>query len=291
MMALITTYCGFVAIVGRPNVGKSTLFNKLLGHKVSIISSKPQTTRNRIIGIHTDGPYQAIYVDTPGINIKYNIANRLMNRVASSSIYNVDLIIFVVEETNWKHDDEIIFNNLCKVHCPVLLAINKVDNVKDKKKLLPYIKLLSNKKINFLEILPICATNGINVDNLSLIVRNNLPSAVHYFHKNYITDRSNKFIISEIIREKLIIYLDKELPYTITVEIKNIILNKNSCYDINCIILTECAGHKKIIIGKNGNMIKNIGIAARQDIEKILKNKVYITLWVKIKCMIIDLLV
>jgi len=273
---MITTYCGFVAIVGRPNVGKSTLFNKLLGHKVSIISSKQQTTRNIILGINTDGPYQAIYVDTPGINIE----NRLMNRVASSYIYNVDFIIFVVEETNWKNDDEIIFNKLCKVHCPVLLAINKVDNVKDKKKLLPYINLLSNKKINFLDILPICANNGINVDNLSLIVRNKLPSAVHYFNKNYITDRSNKFIISEIIREKLIFYLDKELPYTIKVDIKNIIIN-NSCYDINCIILTDYVGHKKIIIGKNGNMIKNIGIAARKDIEKILKNKVYLNLWVK----------
>ena len=152
-----TQYCGFIAIVGRPNVGKSTLLNQLLGQKVSITSRKPQTTRHRIMGIDTEGPYQAIYVDTPGLHIEEKRAiNRLMNRAASSSIGDVELVIFVVEGTNWTDDDEMVLNKLRSLKCPVLLAINKVDNVTDKSKLLPHIAFLS-QQMNFLDVVPISA--------------------------------------------------------------------------------------------------------------------------------------
>lgn len=177
------TYCGFVAIVGWPNVGKSTLLNQLLGQKVSITSRKPQTTRHRIMGIHTEGPYQAIYVDTPGLHIEEKRAiNRLMNRAASSSIGDVELIIFVVEGTHWTDDDEMVVKQAARPKMPVLLAINKVDNVADKTKLLPHIQMLS-EKMSFLDVVPISAEKGTNVDTIAAIVRKHLPQAIHHFRK------------------------------------------------------------------------------------------------------------
>ncbi len=189
-------YCGFIAIVGRPNVGKSTLLNQLLGQKVSITSRKPQTTRHRIMGIDTDGPYQAIYVDTPGLHIEEKRAiNRLMNRAASSSIGDVELVIFVVEGTNWTADDEMVVNKLRGLKSPVLLAINKVDNVTDKSKLLPHIAFLS-QQMNFLDVVPISAEKGMNVDTIAAIARKVLPEAEHHFPDDYITDRSQRFMAS-----------------------------------------------------------------------------------------------
>lgn len=168
-----TTYCGFIAIVGRPNVGKSTLLNQLLGQKISITSRKPQTTRHRIMGIHTEGPYQAIYVDTPGLHIEEKRAiNRLMNRAASSSIGDVELVIFVVEGTHWTADDEMVVNKLRDLKAPVILAINKVDNVQDKAALLPHIQFLS-EQMNFMDVVPISAEKGTNVDTIASIVRKN----------------------------------------------------------------------------------------------------------------------
>ena len=162
-----TTYCGFIAIVGRPNVGKSTLLNQLLGQKISITSRKPQTTRHRIMGIHTEGPYQAIYVDTPGLHIEEKRAiNRLMNRAASSSIGDVELVIFVVEGTHWTADDEMVVNKLRDLKAPVILAINKVDNVQDKAALLPHIQFLS-EQMNFMDVVPISAEKGTNVDTIA----------------------------------------------------------------------------------------------------------------------------
>lgn len=202
-MSEVKQHCGFIAIVGRPNVGKSTLLNQLLGQKVSITSRKPQTTRHRIMGIDTDGAYQAIYVDTHGLHIEEKRAiNRLMNRAASSSIGDVELVIFVVEGTNWTADDEMVVNKLRSLRCPVLLAINKVDNVTDKSKLLPHIAFLS-QQMNFLDVVPISAEKGMNVDTIAGIVRKLLPEAEHHFPEDYITDRSQRFMASEIIREKL----------------------------------------------------------------------------------------
>ena len=277
------TYCGFIAIVGRPNVGKSTLLNNLLGQKISITSRKAQTTRHRIVGIHTEGAYQAIYVDTPGLHMEEKRAiNRLMNKAASSSIGDVELVIFVVEGTNWTPDDEMVLNKLKSLRCPVLLAINKVDNVTDKTKLLPHIGFLS-QQMDFLDVVPISAEKGMNVDTIAKIVRNCLPEAIHHFPEDYITDRSQRFMASEIIREKLMRFLGEELPYSVTVEIEQFVTNDRGGYDIHGLILVEREGQKKMVIGNKGAKIKKIGTEARMDMEDLFENKVHLELWVKVK--------
>ena len=276
-------YCGFVAIVGRPNVGKSTLLNELLGQKISITSRKPQTTRHRIMGIHTEGPYQAIYVDTPGLHMEEKRAiNRLMNRAASSSIGDVELVIFVVEGTHWTPDDEMVVNKLRDIKAPVLLAINKIDNVTDKSKLLPHLQFLS-EQMNFIDIVPMSAEKRINVDTIASIVRKHLPEAIHHFPEDYITDRSQRFMASEIIREKLMRFLGEELPYSVTVEIERFVSNERGGYDINGLILVEREGQKKMVIGNKGSKIKTIGIESRQDMENMFEAKVHLELWVKVK--------
>lgn len=277
------TYSGCVVIVGRPNVGKSTLLNQLLGQKVSITSHKPQTTIHYIMGIHTEGPYQAIYLDTPGMQVKKKRAlNCLINFNASRSIGNIELIIFVVEGTYWVADDEMVVNNLRNLKLPVVLTINKIDNIANKAKLLPHIHFLS-QKMNFYDIIPISAENGINVDTLSRVVHDSLPEAVHYFPEDYITDHSQRFMASEIIREKLIRFLGKELPYVIRVETEFFITNKCGSYNIQSLIFVERESQKRIVIGNKGNKIKTIGIEARQDMEIMFQMHVHLKLWVKVK--------
>ncbi|KMV72684.1 GTPase Era [Rosenbergiella epipactidis] len=277
------THCGFIAIVGRPNVGKSTLLNQLLGQKVSITSRKPQTTRHRIMGIDTQGAYQAIYVDTPGLHIEEKRAiNRLMNRAASSSIGDVELIVFVVEGTRWTEDDEMVLNKLKSVKVPVILAINKIDNIQDKTILLPHIQQIS-QKMNFADVVPLCAETGQNVDAIARIVHNTLPEADHHFPEDYVTDRSQRFMASEIIREKLMRFLGAELPYSVTVEIERFVANERGGYDINGLILVEREGQKKMVIGNKGSKIKTIGIEARRDMEEMFESRVHLELWVKVK--------
>ncbi|MDO4627322.1 MAG: GTPase Era [Pasteurellaceae bacterium] len=277
------TYCGFIAIVGRPNVGKSTLLNKILGQKISITSRKAQTTRHRIVGIHTDGSYQAVYVDTPGLHIEEKRAiNRLMNRAASSAIGDVDLIIFVVDGTHWNEDDEMVLNKLRQARAPVVLAINKIDNVKNKDELLPFITELS-QKFDFKDIVPISAQRGKNVQQLQKIVRQSLHKGIHHFPEDYVTDRSQRFMASEIIREKLMRFMGQELPYSVTVEIEQFKLNERGTYEINGLILVERDGQKKMVIGQGGQKIKTIGIEARADMERLFDNKVHLELWVKVK--------
>ena len=277
------TYCGFIAIVGRPNVGKSTLLNKILGQKISITSRKAQTTRHRIVGIHTEGAYQAIYVDTPGLHIEEKrVINRLMNRAASSAIGDVDLIIFVVEGTKWTEDDEMVLNKLHAAKAPVVLAINKIDNVKEKDELLTHITELS-QKFDFVEILPISAQRGKNVHILQKIVRDSLREGVHHFPEEYVTDRSQRFMASEIIREKLMRFTGEELPYSVTVEIEQFKVNERGVYEINGLILVEREGQKKMVIGAKGQKIKTIGIEARADMERLFDAQVHLELWVKVK--------
>lgn len=277
------TYCGFIAIVGRPNVGKSTLLNKILGQKISITSRKAQTTRHRIVGIKTEGAYQAIYVDTPGLHIEEKRAiNRLMNRAASSAIGDVDLIIFVVDGTHWNADDEMVLNKLRNAKVPVVLAINKVDNIKNKDELLPFITDISGK-FNFAHIVPISAQHGNNVHELEKIVRQSLREGAHHFPEDYVTDRSQRFMASEIIREKLMRFTGEELPYSVTVEIEQFKVNKRGTYEINGLILVEREGQKKMVIGAGGQKIKTIGIEARADMERLFDNKVHLELWVKVK--------
>lgn len=278
-----TPHCGFIAIVGRPNVGKSTLLNQLLGQKISITSRKPQTTRHRIMGIHTEGPYQAIYVDTPGLHMEEKRAiNRLMNRAASSSIGDVELVIFVVEGTKWTADDEMVVNKLKDNRVPVLLAINKVDNITDKSILLPHMKFLS-EQMDFMDVVPISAESGKNVDTIASIVRKRLPEAVHHFPEDHITDRSQRFMASEIIREKLMRFLGAELPYSVTVEIEQFVTNERGGYTIHGLILVEREGQKKMVIGNKGAKIKVIGTEARKDMEEMFEMKVHLELWVKVK--------
>ena len=277
------TYCGFIAIVGRPNVGKSTLLNKILGQKISITSRKAQTTRHRIVGIHTEGVYQAVYVDTPGLHIEEKRAiNRLMNRAASSAIGDVDLIIFVVDGTHWNADDEMVLNKLRQAKSPVVLAINKIDNVKNKDELLPFITELSGK-FDFVEIIPISAQRGNNVHKLQEIVRKSLKKGIHHFPEDYVTDRSQRFMASEIIREKLMRFMGDELPYSVTVEIEQFKVNERGTYEINGLILVEREGQKKMVIGHGGQKIKTIGTEARADMERLFDNKVHLELWVKVK--------
>lgn len=283
-MTETTQHCGFVAIVGRPNVGKSTLLNQLLGQKVSITSRKAQTTRHRIVGIDTQDNDQIIYIDTPGLHIEEKRAiNRLMNRAASSSIGDVELVILVVEGTHWTDDDEMVANKLKDCKSPVLLVINKIDNVTDKTQLLPHIQEIS-QKINFLDVVPISAEKGEGIDIIKDIVKKHLPVGEHHFPEDYITDRSQRFMASEIIREKLMRFLGDELPYSVTVEIEQFKVDERTgMYRINGLILVERDGQKKMVIGNKGEKIKKIGIEARKDMQSFFDTKVHLELWVKVK--------
>ena len=277
------TYCGFIAIVGRPNVGKSTLLNKILGQKISITSRKAQTTRHRIVGIKTEGAYQEIYVDTPVLHIEEKRAiNLLMNRAASSAMTDVYLVIFVVDGTHWNDDDEMVLNKLRKTKVPVALAINKIDNIKNKDDLLPFITEIS-QKFNFADIVPMSAEKGNNLDAIEKIVRKSLRPGVHHFPEDYVTDRSQRFMASEIIREKLMRFMGEELPYSVTVEIEQFKVNERGTYEINGLILVERDGQKKIVIGRKGEKLKKIGTEARLDMERLFDNKVHLELWVKVK--------
>ncbi|CAK2717486.1 30S ribosomal subunit maturation GTPase Era [Vibrio crassostreae] len=277
-------HCGFIAIVGRPNVGKSTLLNHILGQKISITSRKPQTTRHRIMGVETEGDYQAIYVDTPGLHIEEKRAiNRLMNRAANSSLSDVNLVFFLVDGTHWTEDDEMVLNKLRKTDFPVVLCINKVDNVQDRTNVMQHMMEVS-KKMDFIDVVPISAKQGKNIDVLRKHVREHLPKATHHFPEEYVTDRSQRFMASEIIREKLMRFTGDELPYSVTVEIERFDYNPdNDGFHINALILVERTGQKKMVIGKAGEKIKTIGREARIDMEELFGRKVYLETWVKVK--------
>lgn len=275
-------HSGYIAIVGRPNVGKSTLLNNILGMKLSITSRKPQTTRHQILGVKTTDDIQAIYVDTPGIHQRRGTAiNKYMNRAATSVLNDVDIILFVVQVKQWTEEDQAIVEKLASVECPVLLVLNKMDKLSSKKELLPLISELSSH-YDFTEIVPVSAMNGMNVDALEKKVLALLPENDHFYADDQVTDRSMRFLASEIIREKLIRELGQELPYTSTVDIDKYIEDPD-IVRIHATIYVESAGQKAIIIGKKGARLKSIGTAARQDISKMVDSKVYINLWVKVR--------
>jgi GTPase len=277
------TYCGMIAIVGRPNVGKSTLLNSLLGQKVSITSRKPQTTRHRIMGIDTEEPYQAVYVDTPGLHIEEKRAiNRFMNRAAASSIGDVGLVLFLVEGTKWTDDDQMVLTKIQQNNVPCWLIVNKSDNVKDKETMLPHLRWLGEQH-NFDRIMPISAKTGKNVEELRKLVQKQLPESEFYFPEDYITDRSSRFMAAEIIREKLMRFTGDELPYSVTVEIEQFLQSDNGLLRINGLILVERDSQKSMVIGKNGQRLKTIGAEARKDMEKLFESKVFLELWVKVK--------
>ncbi|MDA0928969.1 MAG: GTPase Era [Proteobacteria bacterium] len=276
------TYCGFVAIVGRPNVGKSTLLNHLLHQKISITSRKPQTTRHRILGIHTDGQHQCIYVDTPGLHGKETGAlNRVMNETVLTTLNDVDAVLFVVEQLAFNAGDELVLEHLQKISVPVLLVMNKVDLMQDKGRLLPQIEKLS-RRFAFAEIVPVSALGGHNLDTLEQLVKKYLPRGPFLFPDDQVTDRSSRFLAAELIREKVTRQLGDELPYEVTVEIEQF-KQEGKTLHIHGLILVDKPGQKKILVGKDGERLKQIGSAARVDMETAFASKVMLNLWVKVR--------
>ncbi|HEY0722265.1 MAG TPA: GTPase Era [Gammaproteobacteria bacterium] len=273
---------GFVAIVGRPNVGKSTLLNRILGQKISITSRKPQTTRHRILGIKTDEVSQAVYVDTPGLHLNAKKAmNRFMNKAVTTTLDDVDLILFVIEAGEWNEEDENVLQRLKNAKVPVMLVVNKIDRLADKEALLPLMQSLADK-MSFIEIVPLSAQNGSNVAELERTVVRYLPEAAPMFPADQITDRSERFLAAEIVREKLMRELGQELPYAVTVEIEQF-KEEEGLLRISALIWVERDSQKRIVIGKKGEQLKEIGRQARIDMEKLFDNKVFLQLWVKVK--------
>ena len=273
---------GSIAVVGRPNVGKSTLVNELIGQKLSITSHRPQTTRHRINAIDTQDSYQMVFVDTPGIHIGNNKAiNSYMNRAASSSFGDVDIIIWIVEVFKWTKEDARVLEHLSKVNIPVLLCINKIDKASAVEKILPFLESLGEKfKAN--EVFPLSAFDRQDIKKLRGLILQYLPQQEAIYDEDHITDRSQKFVISEFIREKLMRNLSNELPYDITVEIEKFELD-GKLYRIAARIFVDKASQKSIVIGQNGEMLKNIGQESRQTIEGFLEAKVFLELWVKVR--------
>jgi len=274
--------CGYVALVGRPNVGKSTLLNHLLGRKLSITSRKPQTTRHNLLGVDTNGSVQAIYVDTPGIHEGGARAlNRHMVRTATSILIDVDVIVMVVERLRFGDGDRLVLERIGPAPGKRMCVINKIDQLDDVTALLPHIAALNDLGV-FEEIIPVSALRGTGLDRLKEAVRTRLPIGPHLFPPDQVTDRSERFIAGEIVREKLMRRLGDELPHRITVVIERYAA-KARLVEIDATIFVEREGQKAIIIGRHGGMLKSVGQEARKDIETLVGCKVMLRLWVKVK--------
>lgn len=268
-------FCNFVTIIGQTNVGKSTLMNKLLGKKISITSKKSNTTKYEIIGIETNKKYQIIYTDTPGMNKNnhYSIKQNLNEK---------KIIIIIINKKQWNTKYDYILKKHKKINNKILLVINKIDLIKDKKKILQYIDFFK-KKFDFNHIIPISAKKKININSIKKIIYKYSIKKKHTFKTKYNTTHTNKFIASEIIREKIIRFLGDELPYILKIKIEKFKTDKNKNYNIQAFILTKKISQKKIIIGKKAKKIKKISIHARMDMEKFFSKKIYLKIWVKNK--------
>ncbi|HIF47110.1 GTPase Era [Candidatus Thioglobus sp.] len=272
---------GFIAVVGRPNVGKSTLVNELIGQKLSITSHRPQTTRHRIHAIDTTDDYQMVFVDTPGVHIGNKKAiNAYMNRAASSSIRDVDMILWLVEAGKWTKEDARVLEHISQVDVPVILCINKIDKLVSYQAVLPFLEKIS-EKYQPTDLFPLSAFKKRDTVNLKKLILKYLPEQGLIFDADYVTDRSEKFIVAEFIREKLMRHLDDELPYELTVEIEQYELD-GKMQRIAARIFVEKESQKNIVIGNKGEMLKVIGTEARQSIEGFLERKVFLRLWVKV---------
>jgi GTP-binding protein Era len=281
-MTDITTRSGYAALIGRPNVGKSTLLNKLLGQKLSITSHKPQTTRHTLLGINNVAGGQIVYVDTPGLHSGGKHAmNRYMNRAAGSVIDDVDVVVFLVEGLRWTDEDQRVLERLASTHAPVILAVNKVDRIEDKSRLLPHLQELAGRR-SFAQVIPMSARSGDNVAVLEEEVLKLLPIAAPLFPEDQLTDRSERFLAAELIREKLFRRLGQELPYSLTVQIEKFREEKGVLH-IDAIIWVARDGHKAIVIGKNGEGLKTVGQTARKDMEQMFGHPVFLQTWVKVK--------
>ncbi len=275
-------FCGYVAIIGRPNSGKSTLFNRLVGQKLSSMSYKPQTTRHRIVGVRTDSDAQFIFVDTPGIHLGgKRLLNRVLNKNALNVLHDVHLIFWLIDRGQWTQEEEHIKRSLEKIDCPVVLVVNKIDKLDRRDDLLGILQNLS-LKFSFAEMVPISAIKEDNINDLVETSKQYLPRSEFYYPEEYLTDRDQKFIVSETIREAAFMYLEKELPYATHVEIEKY-ENTDERVNISAVIWIEKEGQKAILIGRKGEMLKKIGSRARSEIQKQIDSKVHLELWVKLK--------
>lgn len=273
--------CGYVTIIGRPNVGKSTLLNRLLGQKISITSNKPQTTRWHLAGIETGDDYQAIYIDTPGLQDKYkNAMNRHMTREVMNSLSYVDVLILMIESLQWKDMDRQILKLIADIKAPVILAINKIDKIKNREQLLPFIESIS-AKWDFSAVLPVSARKNKNINELKKFVNSLLPVSPPLFPDEQLTDRNERFFAAEFIREKLTRKLGDELPYRISVTIEQFVLKENILH-IHALVWVEGDSQKSIVIGRNGHILKSVGEQARKDMENMFGHKVFLQTWVKV---------
>jgi GTP-binding protein Era len=274
--------CGFVAVVGRPNVGKSTLINAIMGRKISIVSSKPQTTRHRILAVRTGEDEQIIFVDTPGLHRNAGRAmNRLMNRAAVSALADADLALFVVEATRWSAEDEDVLKRIRSSNVPCIALLNKIDAVHPKERLLEAMEAMS-KRHEFLEIIPVSAKKRDNLDVLVSRIRDFLPESPPLFPAEMQTDRSPEFHAAEIIRERLTVHLRDELPYGLTVQVEQYVQDRGRM-TIHAVIWVERDSQKGIVVGSGGQMLKNIGREARLALARQLGQPVHLELWVKVK--------
>jgi len=278
----ISHRCGYVAIIGRPNVGKSTLVNRLVGQKFSITSRKAQTTRHRLLGIKTSPGAQIIYVDTPGLHARTGRAlNRYMNKAATGALVGVDVILFLVEAGKWTDNDAHVLDRLADAEAPIIAVVNKIDRIPDKQKLLPFIGELA-ERAEFKEVVPISALQGSNTERLEQLLMDALPVRQALYDEDQFTDRSERFLAAEMVREKLTDRLGQELPYRLSVEIEAF-QAEGSMLKIGAIIWVERSSQKGIVIGSQGKVLKAVGSDARKDMEALFERKVFLQLWVKVK--------
>lgn len=275
---------GFVSIVGRPNVGKSTLMNNMVGEKIAIMSDKPQTTRNTIQAVYTDDQAQIVFLDTPGIHKPKNKLGQMMVKSAEESFKNVDCILFVVDDSDKiGKGDSMIIHNLRKAKVPVFLVINKVDKIANKEDIFDLIKMYDQEGV-FKEIIPVSALKSSNIDSLIKAIKQTLDVGPKYFPDYMVTDQPERVLVAELIREKVLQYTNDEVPHGIAIEIEKMKVRKDKdIVDVSAVIYCERNSHKGIIIGKNGRKLKGIGKSAREEIEFLLDTKVNLQLWVKVK--------
>ncbi|MCX7117578.1 MAG: GTPase Era [Legionellales bacterium] len=278
----MTTYCGYIALVGRPNVGKSTLLNRILEHKISITSKKPQTTRHRILGIQTVDSHQFVYVDTPGIHQgSKKVMNRMMNKTAKLVLRDVDVVAFLVDGTHWIDDDDYVLSLIQQSEIPCILVVNKVDKIVDKSSLLPWLQAMSQRHA-FKAMIPLSAKTGVGVDALESQLKQWLPEGPHMFEPTQLTDRPLRFLCAELLREKIFRLCGQELPYSTTVGIESY-QEEEALVRIHALILVEKDSHKRMIIGDKGHKLKEMATSARLDMEALIGKKVFLQCWCKVK--------
>ncbi len=273
---------GYAVLLGRPNVGKSTLLNRLLGQKLAITSHKPQTTRHRILGIRSQDDGQIVFVDTPGLHQRGDKAmNFYLNRTAHSALLDVDMVLFVVQAMAWTDEDELVLKTIADTGLPAIAVVNKVDLIEPKDKLLPFMELLSQRHA-FSEIIPVSATSGDNAESLATAVLARLPEGEAIFPDDQISDRSERFFAAELLREQLIRRYHRELPYAVTVEIERF-EEEAGRYRIGAVIWVEREGQRAILLGKNGQAMKETATAARKAMNDFFQTRVHLDVWIKVK--------